>query len=490
MSKIDPPSTGPAQGNHSPVEEQEVAAVLRRPVCELLGCQLPLALAGMGGVARSALVGAVTEAGGFGFLGMVREPVALIREEVRRVRARTDRRFGVSLIPAATEPALLDAQVATCIELRVPVMGLFWDLSAALVRRLREAGVTVACQVGSLQEAIDAQDAGAQLLIVQGLEAGGHVRGQQPLSALLPQVVARARVPVLAAGGLADGAGVAAAMGQGAQGALLGTALIPTHESFAHAFHQRAIVAAGPDATVLTEAFHINWPPGARVRVLRNSVTRGEHGNPFDGRRAVIGDEEGRPIYLFSTDSPLRSMTGNFEAMALYAGQGAERITDITGAGERLRRIAADAAAVLRAQGGLLAALNELLEAERAGARITLESLRQTEVPDLQRLLTHVHHDEVRWCGLLMDAIRGLGGTPSTRTGVFYAKAMAVPDMLERLALLNRGQRWVVRKLRDALTRVDDARVRAGLQDMLASHEGNVERVDARLAGHENTPLP
>lgn len=145
-------------------------------------------------------------------------------------------------------------------------------------------------------------------------------------------------------------------------------------------------------------------------------------------------------------------------------------------------------AAALRERGALLAALDELLEAERAGARITLESIRQTESPELQRLLTLVHHDEVTWCGVLIEAIRAMGGTPSTRTGVFYGKAMAVPDPLERLALLNRGQRWVVRKLRDALPRATDARVREGLQAMLASHERNVERVDAHLDGGGNTP--
>ncbi len=509
------PGTAPtSQDSQDSLDSQDLEATaqtLRRPVCDLLGCELPLVLAGMGGVARSELVCAVTEAGGFGFLGMVREPVALIRKEVLAVRARTGRRFGVNLIPAATEPALLDAQVDACIALEVPVVGLFWDLSTPIVRRLREAGVFVVCQVGSVQEADEAQEAGAQVLIVQGREAGGHVRGLQPLAELLPEVLSSARVPVLAAGGLAEGADVAAVMALGAQGAVLGTAMIATHESFAHDAHKQRVVAAGPGQTVLTQAFHINWPPGARVRVLRNSVTRGEQGDPFDGRRTVIGDEEGRPIYLFSTDSPLRSMTGDFEAMALYAGKGVEHIDAVTGAGERLQRIAAEAAAALRAralrfparvvlsspvcyadeldgayaahadQGQTLAALGELLEAERAGARVTLESIGQTDDPAIKRLLTQIHHDEVRWCGVLIDAIRSAGATPSTRTGAFHDKAMAVPDMVARMALLNRGQGWVARKLRELLPSIRDARVRAGLHDMLANHESNIARVDAQL---------
>ena len=92
----------------------------------------------------------------------------------------------------------------------------------------------------------------------------------------------------------------------------------------------------------MTDAFYINWPPGAKVRALANSVTRGERGDPFCEMRTVIGDEAGRPIYLFSTDSPLRSMTGEFEAMALYAGMGVGRVTDFVGAAERVRAIAAE----------------------------------------------------------------------------------------------------------------------------------------------------
>jgi nitronate monooxygenase len=94
--------------------------------------------------------------------------------------------------------------------------------------------------------------------------------------------------------------------------------------------------------------FHINWPIGAPVRVLQNSATRGERGDPF-GPKFVIGEEEGRPIYLFSTDSPLRSMTGDFEAMALYGGQGVDKIDAIIPAGDRLRAIVAEAQRLLSA---------------------------------------------------------------------------------------------------------------------------------------------
>jgi nitronate monooxygenase len=326
-----------------------MVTALHSPVCDLLGCSYPLILAGMGGVARSELVGAVSEAGGFGFLGMVREPVVLIRAEVQRLRERNVQRFGVNLIPAATDPALLDSQVATCIELGVPVVGLFWDLSAALVQRLRAAGIVVVCQVGSVAEAREAQTAGAHVLIAQGVEAGGHVRADCPLHILIPEIAAATMLPVLAAGGIMGGADVATVLSLGAQGAVLGTALIATHEAFAHAYHKQRLVEARGDDTVLTDVFHINWPRGARVRVLASSVTRGDRGDPFSDMRTVIGDEDGRPIYLFSTDSPLRSMTGEFEAMALYAGKGVGRVTAVVGAAERLRAIVTETTTLLEA---------------------------------------------------------------------------------------------------------------------------------------------
>ena len=327
-------------------------ALLHRPVCELLQCRYPIVLAGMGGVSRAALVSAVTQAGGFGFLGLVRDPATRICEQVRAVRAATVRPFGVNLIPAATAPELLQEEVEACIALGVPVVCLFWDVFPALIRRLRDAGMLVVHQVGSAQEAHQAQQAGAELLIAQGREAGGHVRGDQPLSQLLPEVLAVCDVPVLAAGGLAEGQDLAAVLRQGAQGAAFGTAFIATHEAYAHSYHKLRLLDAQAQDTLLTRAFHINWPPGADVRVLRNSVTEGRRGDPWQSAPTVIANEDGRAIPLFSTDSPLRCTRGELEAMALYAGEGVGKITSLSGAATLVRRIAYQAAAALQAESG------------------------------------------------------------------------------------------------------------------------------------------
>jgi nitronate monooxygenase len=133
-----------------------MSLTLQTPICGLLGCEYPVVLAGMGGVARSELVAAVSEAGGFGFLGMVRERPELIRAEIARVRAATSRDFGVNLVPAATGASLLEAEIAAIIEARVAAVTLFWDVRPDIVRRLGETGCLVLCQVGSRREAEEA----------------------------------------------------------------------------------------------------------------------------------------------------------------------------------------------------------------------------------------------------------------------------------------------------------------------------------------------
>ena len=483
-------------------------ATLQTPLCGLLGCDYPVVLAGMGGVARSALVAAVSEAGGFGFLGMVREAPALIRDEIRQVRAATTRDFGINLIPAATKPALLEAELEVALAERVAAVTLFWDIRHDIIARLRAAGCLVLCQIGSLDEAQEAVAAGAHILIAQGVEAGGHVRGEQPLATLLRAVTAHVSVPVLAAGGIIDGKGLAAALALGAQGAVVGTGFLATRESFAHDYHKDRIVAARADETLLTEAFHIHWPKGAKVRVLPNSVTRGERGDPFaGGERRPIGEELGRPVYLFSTESPLRDMTGDFEAMAIYAGAGAGAIDRVPSAAERLGAIVEEAARILGNGAGaaedavnapsspacsmheaddaymgyagraeLVAFLNELLEAERAGARVTLRTALAAQDDRIVALMHAIQRDEAKWCAMLLRHLKALGETPSTKVGAFYGKAMAIEELAARIAFLNRGQGWVVRKLREMLPRIRDDGLHAELAEMLRSHEANIAR--------------
>ncbi len=330
----------------------DVFRTLHTPLCDLLSCDVPVLLAGMGGVSRWELAAAVAEAGGFPSLGMVREAPDLIEREVRALRAATDRLFTVNLIPAATDPDLLDAQIERCLELGVGAFTFFWDVVPPAVERVKAAGCLVLHQVGTLQAAREAEAAGADVLIAQGIEAGGHVHGRIGAFALAADLLRESRLPVVVSGGIVDGAGLAAALAMGAAGVHCGTAFIATEEAFAHPYHKARIVEAEASDTVLTDVFVLNWPAGAAVRVIGNSVTAALQGNylghdPDELPREPIAWDGDVARLRFSTDSPLRTTTGNLEAMALFAGQGTGRIRDVIPAGVRLRRMAEEAAALL-----------------------------------------------------------------------------------------------------------------------------------------------
>lgn len=333
--------------------------MLATPLTARLGCSHPVISAGMGGPARSDLAAAVSAAGGFGLLGMVREPPALIEREIATVRARTKAPFGVNLIPFATPPKMLEDELAVCFNARVPAMCFFWEVYPDLVARSKAAGAMVLYQVGSVEDAVLAEKGGADVVIVQGIEAGGHVKATQPLASLLPRIVDAVNIPVAASGGISNGSGLAAALAMGADGVHCGTAFLASTESFAHAYHKQRLIEAGPQDTVLTDLFCINWPPHAPVRVLKNSVTAGAGDklwgyHPDQMPHAVIGEEEGRPIVKFGTDSPLQSMTGDFEQMALYAGQGVGVETSVRPAAAILEEMVAGAAAKLGRAGRMV----------------------------------------------------------------------------------------------------------------------------------------
>jgi nitronate monooxygenase len=324
------------------------AAPFSTPLTRLLGCHHPVICAGMGGPARAELAAAVSRAGGFGLLGMVRESPDIIEQQIAAVRAATDRPFGVNLIPAGTKPDLLDAELDACLRARVPAMCFFWDVFPDVIERAKQGGALVLYQVGSLDDAIAAEHAGADAIIVQGVEAGGHVRGHTGLMTLLPEIVSRVQVPVVASGGIANGAGLAAALALGADGVHCGTAFVVAHESYAHDYHKQRIVQARSGDTVRTDIFAINWAVGSPVRVLSNSVTDEVRDHPFGNDpyalpREWIAEDEWGPIPKYSTVSPLRSTTGDLENLALYAGESAALVHACEPAGDVINRMLAEA---------------------------------------------------------------------------------------------------------------------------------------------------
>jgi NAD(P)H-dependent flavin oxidoreductase YrpB (nitropropane dioxygenase family) len=221
-----------------------------------------------------------------------------------------------------------EKRLAACLEEGVEVVSFFWGDPSALVPRAREAGARVLQTVGSTDEARRALDAGVDVLLAQGWEAGGHVRGTVTTMVLVPRVVdVSGSVPVVAAGGIADGRGVAAALALGAAGACLGTRFLASTEAAVHPLYQQHIVGAQEGDTVYTTLFDGGWP-GAPHRTLRNSTVHAweRAGRPAPGQRPdegtpVANRADGSPIERYSDVIPLPGMSGNVEALALYAGQ-------------------------------------------------------------------------------------------------------------------------------------------------------------------------
>lgn len=196
----------------------------------------------------------------------------------------------------------------------------------------------------------------ADIVIAQGSEAGGHVRDLVSPLVLVPQVAQAVSVPVIASGGFASGASLVAALALGAQGIHCGTAFLAARESFAHDYHKERLVAERTEDTVYTDIFGINWPLHLLVRVIANSAVNDggrislDH-RPHENAKEIIGENEDQPIYLWSTDSPLRSTTGDIESMALFGDQVVGEIDRVEGVAEVISRMVQETTSTLRGLG-------------------------------------------------------------------------------------------------------------------------------------------
>ena len=317
-------------------------SALRTPVCETLGIDAPIGSAGMaGGTAGPELAAAVSNAGGLGGLGGIdRGGPEEIRSRIQRTRELTQRPFSVNVWVhiLGVAPGFLDV----CIEERVPSVTLSFGDATPYVGRLREAGIKVIHQVQTVAGAQSAAAAGVDAIIAQGGEAGGHT-GSVATVALVPQAVDVAGgIPVLAAGGIADGRGLVAMLALGAQGVVMGTRFVCAEEATppAHA-HRERIVAATADDTVFTDVFDIvdgmRWPDGIHGRSILTQFAAEWHGREDELLRQ-------REAILASSGVPGEAPAN---AQSAYAGQSAGLVRDVKPAAAIIRDIMAEAEAVL-----------------------------------------------------------------------------------------------------------------------------------------------
>lgn len=321
--------------------------MLRTPACDILGITHPVVQAGMARYGTSAeLVAAVSAAGGLGTLGCLSRTAEEVIDQIGQIRARTDRPFAVNFVLRLRD----EAAFAACLAARVPVFTFFRGDPAEAIARARAAGAVTMFQVTSVAEARMAVGAGVDVLVAQGTEAGGHM-GPVPLFSLLPDIVAVAEGrPVLAAGGIVDGRGLAAALCLGAAGALMGTRFLATPESPASPTHKRAILAAGPESTVASGIFDTIWGqdwPGVQARALRNHLT-----DRWLGREYELGPVREDALLILEQ----AEVADDPEEMIHLAGMGVGRIHDLVPAGQVVRDVIAEAEDILREWGSRLPA--------------------------------------------------------------------------------------------------------------------------------------
>jgi NAD(P)H-dependent flavin oxidoreductase YrpB (nitropropane dioxygenase family) len=321
---------------------------VRTALTELLGIEAPIVLAPMGGAATPELAAAVSNAGGLGTLPLSWSTPDEIKGRVAEVAALTDRPFGVNLIRAWDQRERLNA----ALEAGAPVISLFWGEAAELVPEARD-GAVVFVSVASADEAARAAAAGADVVVAQGWEAGGHVRGTVTTLALVPRVVDAVDVPVVAAGGIADGRGVAAVLALGAAGAWVGTRFLAALESSIHDEYRRRVLDAAETDTYYGELFDGGWPD-APHRALRNSTVEAWElaGRPAPGHRPGEEDDvaargDGTPIKRYTSVTPQAGMTGATEALPNWAGQGVGLVTRVQPAADIVQELVADAERIL-----------------------------------------------------------------------------------------------------------------------------------------------
>ena len=321
-------------------------SALYTPLCDLLGIRYPICQAGMGFVARSGLAAAVSEAGGLGVLAAAHNTPEGLREEIRRVREATDKPFGVDVLFATMRAAgeevdrFADAvrgSIDVALEERVPVLIAGLGNPGAVTAEAHRLGMKVMALCGNVKQARDHAANGVDVVIAQGHEAGGHT-GRIAGLVLIPAIVdAVAPVHVVAAGGIADGRGLVAALALGAVGVWLGTRFIATAEAYAHDNYKQKIVAIDEEGTVVTRA-----SSGKPCRLIRNNFTR-----EWEQR---AGEIQPFPVQLQRVGFPFSIRAreqGDIENGSAACGQSAGLIHGVRPVRDVIEAMVAEAEAVL-----------------------------------------------------------------------------------------------------------------------------------------------
>ncbi|MDI3482062.1 MAG: enoyl-[acyl-carrier protein] reductase [Tepidanaerobacteraceae bacterium] len=301
-------------------------------ICDLLGIKYPIIQGGMAWVATAELAAAVSNGGGLGIIGAGNAPADMVRDRIRKAKSLTDKPFGVNIYFMSP---FVDDVMKTVIEERVAVVTTGAGNPGKYIPSLKQAGIKVIPVIASVALAQRLEKIGVDALIAEGMECGGHI-GEITTMALVPQVVDAVKIPVIAAGGIADGRGFIAALSLGAKGVQMGTRFICAKECTVHNNYKNAIIKAKDRSTVVT-----GKPTGHPVRVLKNKLSH--QFEILESRRADIKDLEA----LGTGRLRAAVVEGDVENGSVMAGQIAGMINDIKPAAEIIKELMNEAKQVL-----------------------------------------------------------------------------------------------------------------------------------------------
>lgn len=321
---------------------------LRTPLCDLLGIDVPIVQAGMGYVARGELAAAVSEAGGLGVIGAASLSAAGLRDEIRKVKDSTDRPFGVDILfatvgrPASDDETVaftrdVQQQIDVVFDQGVPVLASGLGDPGPVVSIAHEQGMKVMALVGNTRNAARVAASGVDVVVAQGYDGGGHT-GRVGTLSLLPAVLDTVDVPVVAAGGIGDGRGIAAVLAMGAVGVWMGTRFVASEEAYAHQNYKQRIVDIDDEGTTVTRCFS-----GKPCRVIKNDTTQAWESRDLQDRierfprqMRVISEWLGEDPYIAARRK------GKIDKGAMAAGQSSALIHDLLPAAEIIDRLMAE----------------------------------------------------------------------------------------------------------------------------------------------------
>lgn len=319
--------------------------------CQKFNVEHPIVLAPMGRVAPPELVAAVSNAGGLGLAPLWTDSPDKMRSEIRRIQELTTKPFGVNL----NMDFRREDQLEVCLDEGVEVISLFWGDPGDFVERAKRHGVKVIISAGTAARAREAAALGADAICAQGWEAGGHVEGRVATMGLVPSVADTVDdIPVIAAGGIADGRGLAAALALGASAAWIGTRFLAAEESKVHPEYLKRLLSASEDDTAhYDDLYDLVWP-NAPHRALKNSTSAmwEAAGRPPIGKRPGEGDvlakrPDGDEIPRYASAVAFAELEGEIEPLPMWSGQGVSLVRRVQPAAEIVREIVDQARAII-----------------------------------------------------------------------------------------------------------------------------------------------